>query len=348
MTTSSWGRYQRTGMKVSYSAIALAGVGEHGAAEADHDVAVAGQQVDALERVVRVADDRVGLLDPVERCPLDDDPTAQVGVVRCEPRGREGALTDDQVEALARGVVPLEVHRAEHRGKPLGHLGRRARHEQAARCRRAARRTSARPGAAPTPARRRWCRAPARRRARPAPAGSPARSAARRADRTGGLPGASPSTDAAPRCARASTAGAGDGACSAAVRPCRHERAPRRTRLVRGRARPVAAALLRRRRLDLAHHAATLADRRRLDHRAGHPGRHPGPGRQPRAPGRSPASRARRRRRARASGRAAARRRPTTTRTGRAGSAPATTCCPTAPCSRSGGDGWSAASSTSS
>ena len=68
-------------MWVSYSAIAPAGVGEHRAAEADHDVPVAGQQVDALERVVRVTDDRVGLLDPVERCPLDDDPAAQVGVV---------------------------------------------------------------------------------------------------------------------------------------------------------------------------------------------------------------------------------------------------------------------------
>jgi len=41
-------------------------------------VPLARQQVDALERVVRVPDDGVRLLDPVERCPLDDDPTAEV------------------------------------------------------------------------------------------------------------------------------------------------------------------------------------------------------------------------------------------------------------------------------
>ena len=84
---------------------------------------------------------------------------------------------------------------------------------------------------------------------------------------------------------------------------------------------PVAAALLRRRRLDLAHHPATLADRRRLDHRASHPGRHPRPGRQPGRLGAATASSARASG-ARASGRAAACRPPATTPTSRAGSGP--------------------------
>ena len=159
---------------------ARAGVGEGDAAEADDDVPVARQQVDALERVVRVADDRVGLLDPVERCPLDDDPAAEVGVVGSERRGRDGVLADDEVVATGRGCGATRSGP----GRAPGGAGRAPRARRTARARRrrrrAARHTSARPGEAPRPARHRWCRAPARRRARPAPAWSPARSAARR------------------------------------------------------------------------------------------------------------------------------------------------------------------------
>ena len=107
-----------------------AGVGQGDPAEADHDVSLAREQVDALEGVVRVADDRVGLLDPVERCPLDDDPAAEVGVVRCEPRGRDDLRSPTATSKLRPGVwCQLEVHRAEHRGESVGHLGCCARHE---------------------------------------------------------------------------------------------------------------------------------------------------------------------------------------------------------------------------
>ena len=180
-----------------------AGVGQGDPAEADHDVPVAREQVDALERVVRVADDRLGLLDPVERCPLDDDPTAQVGVVRGERRPPAASGHRRRRRRTRPGVwCHAEVHRAEHRGQPVGHLGCRARHERGARRRRAARRTWAPPGAAPRPARHPWCRARARRRARRAPAGSPARTAARRAGPSGVPPCASPSPDAPPPAAR--------------------------------------------------------------------------------------------------------------------------------------------------
>ena len=81
MTTSSWGMYHRTGMWVSCRASAWRVSAEHRAAQAHDDVAVAGEQVDALERVVRVTGDRVGLLDPGERRPLEDDPAAEVGVL---------------------------------------------------------------------------------------------------------------------------------------------------------------------------------------------------------------------------------------------------------------------------
>ena len=213
-----------------------------------------------------------------------------------------------------------EVDRPEHRGQPVGHLGRRARHERGRDVARAARRTSGRSGAAPTRARHPWCRAPAARRARPAPAASPARSAARRAGSSGAHPCVSPSADAAPDAPRRQRRRRATGRAAGRVRPCGHERdSPQAPAGTRTRARPLAAAVLRRCRLDLEHDAAPLADRRDLHDRPRHPGRDPRPRRRPRAAWAQPGQQGQSGQQgspARASGRAgraAGRRRPATT-----------------------------------
>ena len=240
---------------------------------------VAGQQVDALERVVRVADDRLGLLDPVERRPLHDDPAAEVGVVRGEPGGRDGAVTDDEVEPLPGGWCHSKCTGPSTGGSPSGTS---AAGHGTSDAKRSARGTAyigttrrgsqtntasvvSSTGTPPSEARTRRV------------TGS-YRSSPRRL--SGADPGASPSPMLRPL-RTGVNAGRGRRGAQPAVRPCRDERAPRRTRLVRGRTRPLAAALLRRRGLDLAHHHAALTDGRRLDDRAGHPGRHPRPRRQP-------------------------------------------------------------------
>ena len=67
-------------------------VGELFAAFVVEDLHAAGrgEDVDPLEGVVRVPRDRVRLLHPGERLPLDDDAAAEVRVVR-----REGGVLDD-------------------------------------------------------------------------------------------------------------------------------------------------------------------------------------------------------------------------------------------------------------
>lgn len=82
------------------------------------------EQVETLERVVRVTGDRLRLLDPVEGRPLHHHASAEVGVVRGERGLWVEVSADLDVVALPRGEVQPEVDRPEDR-RQVGRAGRR-------------------------------------------------------------------------------------------------------------------------------------------------------------------------------------------------------------------------------
>ena len=65
-------------------------LGQQPAAVFDPDVTAALQDVDTAERIVRMADDRLVFLAPLERAELEDDVVGQVGVVGSECRPPRG------------------------------------------------------------------------------------------------------------------------------------------------------------------------------------------------------------------------------------------------------------------
>ena len=70
----------------------------------DPDVAAAAQDVDPAERIVRMADDRLVLLAPLERVEFEDDVAGEVGVV-----GPNAARAPVSAPAMTSKTVPGQV-----------------------------------------------------------------------------------------------------------------------------------------------------------------------------------------------------------------------------------------------
>ena len=82
----------------------------------DADVAAALEDVDTAERIVRMADDRLVFLAPLEGAEVEDDVVGQVGVVGRECCPSRGLVTCDDVENRSEtGVCRERYGRVEQR-----------------------------------------------------------------------------------------------------------------------------------------------------------------------------------------------------------------------------------------
>jgi hypothetical protein len=99
-------------------------VGQRETVEGHRDVPRAGQDVDPLVRVVRVAEHRLLLLEPAERAEVEHHVAVQVLVVRPERGAGEVATAGPDGERLPGRGVPGVVRGAEHLRQVVGRPGR--------------------------------------------------------------------------------------------------------------------------------------------------------------------------------------------------------------------------------